>query len=90
MDAHIAIEEFWTLANAGKSVALDVNLETREFSVRYACTTTGEDAYGTPPRTMSEKWVRIVTSTGGLISHYPLSPLSIPHARRAFHAVGMC
>jgi hypothetical protein len=27
MDAHIAIEEFWTLADAGKSVALDVNLE---------------------------------------------------------------
>ena len=67
MKTRAVITDFWILAAAGKSAALDINCTTGELALRCTRSISGELGNGTPPTTYSDDWARIVTSLGGRI-----------------------
>lgn len=67
MKARTVITNFWAMAAAGKSAALDINCTTGELALRCTRSTSGELGNGIPPTTYSDDWARIVTSLSGRI-----------------------
>ncbi len=63
-----AITKFWALANAGKSAALDININTGELVVRCTVSATGAQGNGAAPATYGDDWARIVSSDRGQVS----------------------
>jgi hypothetical protein len=69
MTIHSTIQEFWKLAEAGKSAALDINIKTGELLLQASKSKTGEIGNGTPAIPFSDDWARILLSNKGTITH---------------------
>jgi hypothetical protein len=68
MNAQTTINQFWSVAEAGKSCALDINSQTGELVFRATKSGSGEIGNGTPPIPMTDNWVRLMVCIKGVVS----------------------
>jgi hypothetical protein len=68
MTTRSQIEQFWMLANAGKSAALDIDTNTGELAVRCTRSSAGVEGNGYPPACYTDDWARVVICINGKVT----------------------
>lgn len=62
-----AVARFWRLHGLGRSAALDVNTETGEMVCLATISDSGAEGLGEPGQPYSECWLRVVSTTRGVL-----------------------